>query len=175
MTDRQLEVLKLNNENSRRITRESLADALITLMKNQKYSSISVTELTKKAGVSRAAFYRNFSSIDEVLDDKITSVSDQISKAVGDDLQMSWQAIFQITKENDHVVKTLILAQQEHKILDYLNLVLPQDTERRMLLVIWNGVVSNLIIQWSIYQKPESPEEMAKLAYEYTKGLPPLQ
>ena len=69
ITQKQLDTLKKNNEYSRQLTREALEDALITLMDRQEYSSISVTDLAKKAGVSRAAFYRNFNSIDEILDE----------------------------------------------------------------------------------------------------------
>ena len=37
--------------------KEALQDALILLMKEKQYRSISITELCKKAGVSRMAFY----------------------------------------------------------------------------------------------------------------------
>lgn len=40
--------------------KEALQDALILLMKEKQYRSISVTELCKKAGVSRMAFYNNY-------------------------------------------------------------------------------------------------------------------
>ena len=40
--------------------KEALQDALILLMKEKQYRSISITELCKKAGVSRMAFYNNY-------------------------------------------------------------------------------------------------------------------
>ena len=40
--------------------KEALQDALILLMKEKQYRSISITELCRKAGVSRMAFYNNY-------------------------------------------------------------------------------------------------------------------
>ena len=41
--------------------------ALTKLIRNKPLSSISVTELTKKAGISRTAFYNNYNSVEDVI------------------------------------------------------------------------------------------------------------
>lgn len=48
-------------------TRECAFLALVRLMQTKSLSSISVTELTKKAGISRTAFYKNYSSVEDVI------------------------------------------------------------------------------------------------------------
>lgn len=56
---------------SNRITEQTkkwLVDALFELMKNKSYSEISVTEICKKAQLSRKTFYRRFASKDAILD-----------------------------------------------------------------------------------------------------------
>ena len=174
ITQKQLDTLKKNNEYSRQLTREALEDALITLMDRQEYSSISVTDLAKKAGVSRAAFYRNFNSIDEILDDKIKGVAVKVSETIGADLYSNWLMIFNIIEENREAVRIFIRTGQEHKILDYLNCNLPLDINDRMLQAVWNAVIYNLIVQWLISGTPETPAEAARLACKYTKGIPPL-
>ena len=40
--------------------KEAIQEALVELMKNNDYTSITITALCKKAGVSRMAFYNNY-------------------------------------------------------------------------------------------------------------------
>lgn len=56
-----------SNEELKRITRESLLEALIDIWETKPYERITVTELTQRAGVSRMAFYRNYASKDEIV------------------------------------------------------------------------------------------------------------
>jgi len=48
-------------------TREWTFEALSKLLETKTYQDIKIAEIIKKAGISRATFYRNFSSIDEVV------------------------------------------------------------------------------------------------------------
>ena len=48
------------------ITRERIVSALLELIREKPLSTITITELTRRAGVSRMAFYRNFSTKEEV-------------------------------------------------------------------------------------------------------------
>ena len=44
------------------LTKECIVTALLRLMQTQSYDSISITDITNLAGVSRMAYYRNYSS-----------------------------------------------------------------------------------------------------------------
>lgn len=48
------------------IARECIIEALLKLIKLKPLSSVTITELTKLAGVSRMTFYRNYHSKEEV-------------------------------------------------------------------------------------------------------------
>ncbi len=48
-------------------SQRAIADCLISLMKEKSYSSISISELCKQAGVSRQTFYSLFSGKDDVI------------------------------------------------------------------------------------------------------------
>jgi len=48
-------------------SQEYLITALLQLLKNNNLNEIKVTQVVKKAGVSRMAFYRNFETLDDVL------------------------------------------------------------------------------------------------------------
>ena len=49
-------------------TKRCLADALFALMKEKPYEDISIQDIVDKAGFSRMAYYRNFKSINDILD-----------------------------------------------------------------------------------------------------------
>ena len=49
--------LRRHAEELNKLVTDSLGEALLSLMADKPYAKITVTELCKKAGVSRAAFY----------------------------------------------------------------------------------------------------------------------
>ena len=50
-----------------RRSRRLMQEALLTLLENQEYPKISVTQITEKADVARTTFYSHFQSKDELL------------------------------------------------------------------------------------------------------------
>ena len=54
----------------------SITEALLYLMKEKPLSEISISELCGKAGVSRISFYRNYSSMDDILVNHLTACTD---------------------------------------------------------------------------------------------------
>ena len=68
-----------------KIKRESFVDAYITeallsLLEKKEYKDISITEICKKAGVTRMSFYRNFESREDILFKKVRNVTDSFLK-----------------------------------------------------------------------------------------------
>ena len=61
------EVLKMSNMESNLFTKECIRTALLYLMGVKAFEQITVTEVIKRAGVSRGGFYRNYQSKEEVL------------------------------------------------------------------------------------------------------------
>lgn len=55
------------NDAQSRITKESIFTALMILMDKKNFTDISITEVAKKAGVSRMAFYRNYNILEDVI------------------------------------------------------------------------------------------------------------
>lgn len=49
------------------LVRECITTALLELMQTKSFDSITITDLTKRAGVGRVSFYRNFESKEDVL------------------------------------------------------------------------------------------------------------
>lgn len=57
-----------------------IADAFLQLMCEKPYEEITVTDIVNKADVGRASFYRNFESINDVLDYAVFAVIDDFAR-----------------------------------------------------------------------------------------------
>ena len=62
ISEKSLANLKRSNQESNAITRESLEISLLQLLDKKDLKKITISELVERAGVSRAAFYRNYES-----------------------------------------------------------------------------------------------------------------
>lgn len=58
--------------------KECIVTALIDLMKTKPYTSISITDIANRAGVSRMAYYRNYVSKDDILNKYMEEVGENI-------------------------------------------------------------------------------------------------
>lgn len=70
------------NQESRRLTREAIEIALLSLLEKKPLGHITISELVARAGVSRNAFYRNYSSKEDILECLLTSVIRRIFRGL---------------------------------------------------------------------------------------------
>ena len=69
ISPKSLENLSNSNKESNRLTKESLEISLLQLLEKKELAKITISELVHRAGVSRAAFYRNYSSKEQILEE----------------------------------------------------------------------------------------------------------
>lgn len=67
-----MEVKRQNPNNI--LVKEYIVSALLKLIESKTVSSISITELCKKAGVSRMSFYRNYDSIEDIFSKQLAEI-----------------------------------------------------------------------------------------------------
>ena len=60
--------MKPLDPNYRNLSCQYLTEALFRLMERKNYNDITVTEITKEAGIARRTFYLNYTSKDDILD-----------------------------------------------------------------------------------------------------------
>ncbi len=70
-----MEKRKINQTNL--LVKECMVTAFIQLLKEKPLSCISISELTKRAGVSRMTYYRNYQSKEDILSSHLTDVLDE--------------------------------------------------------------------------------------------------
>ena len=83
------EVLRMNNKESNQLTRECLQLSLMHLMRSRicllytspsPYEKITISEIVRRAGVSRTAFYRNYTDKEDILHE----LGDEIIKRIAE-------------------------------------------------------------------------------------------
>ena len=166
-----------------REAKNKIIQALFKLMKKERFSEITVTEIIQEAGVARATYYRNFDSKEEIIEAYLEEFrSESSTLPIARDLSPE-----AFSYENLVARLTFISSQKEHFLLLYQNgfyeflqtetnqfaeLVMgdmPSRSVERYNIYLISGATLNLILQWMKNDCKETPEEIATL---FAKRLP---
>ncbi len=110
------------NNSAHQLVIDSLTEALLRLMEKKKLSEISISELCEKAGVSRVSFYRNYTSLSEILTDylsddiKLWWSNHERSVDISRSPQLFWNKLFSLLKKHERIIR-LIYRSDESIIL----------------------------------------------------------
>lgn len=166
--------MKSKNE-SNKLAKECIVTALIELMKIQDYNTITITDLTKKAGVSRMAYYRNYTSKEDI----INKFADDVGASIHDKLvgmlprasvfDYYFELFAQLGSYNDLCLTAYHAGLGElihSQITKNMALTFPPEgdtTTDRYRHVYLAGAFYNIFIQWLQNGQKESVADMAKL------------
>ena len=153
--------------------KDSLLDALIILAPSRNWSSISITALIKQAGVARSSFYRNFSSIEDIVDYGIAKMTQKYRQEnpspdenFRDKNLMHFK--FRFFKENADLLLTFHHAQTPQTLLAAITELvvdaygdMPASSIAKYELYYYSGAFYNMVIHWLEDGAKESPEAMA--------------
>lgn len=156
-----------------------LAQALIDLMEKKPLEEISITELTKKAGVSRMSYYRSFSSKQHILEEYLQSIVRRFHAEGEKEGYLGkghgyYQILysFQFFRQYSRFALCLHDANLSSILLDGLNRYMDDyflppkaDFLKRCKAYAFAGALYNLYIQWLMDGMQQSEETMAEIAY----------
>lgn len=171
--------VRLSNREANRLTRECLQMALIELMKQKKIENISVTELVRQAGVSRTAFYSNYSTLNDIfaefIDESLKVLNDELWEAVSNEEDIFHPILIKL-KEKKAVIDLIIKSRMENtaflKLREYIRKNYPQiDNETYYQLIAIIGMIRNIIVEWFINGCRESAEEISSICNTVTGEL----
>src|SRR5699024_1390636 len=114
------------NEESNLFTKECIETALLVLMKDKDFKDISITDIVKRAGVSRSAYYRNYSSKEDILNKHLKTVIQMIMNSLDfknyhhNDLNF-WLPIFKRIRPHSDKLLPLLKAAFDGVILTNIN------------------------------------------------------
>ncbi len=166
-------IRRLSGEESNRISRECLRTALIQLLGEKDFQKISVTELVRRAGVSRATFYRNYGSMEALLREVSAAAAAELrsflrNTRTPEEVYQSALNLFRKIRENERVTRNMVsfllplsaaltlppLAEQEGP---------PQDAITYYWHLAIEGAVLNIVRDWMVNGMQQTPEEMAEI------------
>lgn len=100
-----------NNLRSRR-TQKLLREALIELIEERGFDKLTVREITKRAMVSRAAFYRNYQDkydlVERIFTDVMEGLFNAISEASTEHPPQIWVRFFENIAEDERLYRALL-------------------------------------------------------------------
>lgn len=133
-----MKVKKLNKSSKQtdEIIKETLA---IFLNENYELNSITVTDLIKKAGISRSSFYTHYNSINDLVESIQDETLDVLSSDITnfnniDDIYNYIDKIFEILKNNEYFYKSILNSDEAFK---FANNIIDKLTDR--LLIYFNN------------------------------------
>lgn len=166
-----------------KMARERIVAALTELMSQKDYASITITEITQKANVSRMTYYRNYSSKEDILRKFMSDVGERIhSNILEQDLYRDpyryYYNLFETLGPYDALVNAALTAGLGGLILDciarnmdrtFLDTAATPGTEK-YLLRFYAGAFFHVFVEWARSGRQESCEQMARLCANATSG-----
>lgn len=155
------------------MVKDRLLSALIEFAGQKDWSKLKVTELIEKSGVARASFYRNFKSVEEIIDYGIQQMSlcyHQKKPFIEEDFHSRDVVLYKFRFYWEHA--DLVLAFHHAKVSTSLLDVItdceidacgdmPVNSILKYELYYFSGAFYNMMLCWLESGMKETPEAMA--------------
>ncbi len=169
-------------ETQKKITKESIVTALIRILKSKSFKDITITEITKIAGVSRMAFYRNYEGKEDIiaiyLDDMVTDFYESFSDLKASSKYDILCRFFTFFEERKDFITTLMASgliyifkeKLNSSLLDFFKGIEDKNKPEygTYLAQFDAGGLYNVLIEWISKGSQESAETMAGLINKFT-------
>lgn len=164
-------------------TREWTFEALYKLLQIKTFNEIKISEIIEKAGISRATFYRNFDSKEDIVKIKVKSMYNDFHKMMlqfyainmPEDETVLIAEFFKRIDEEEKLIDTVIKSNLEYLMIDGILNIINYYKERFYELVktnkkteeyIMDMVASScwtLLSRWHKSGKEETASRLAKI------------
>lgn len=158
VSDERLRVLRANNEESHRETRECIKGALVALLLKKPYDDITMTDIIRKSGVSRSGVYKNYKSKADIMLEVYGEPINEVVSALGTSIFENMEIIFRTGKQHEKAFKAILGAGLEHRVLDIMN-DLYEDASVSFYIPLWVGMIYNAFFEWIKAGMDEPVEE----------------
>ncbi len=165
-----------------RRTQKLLAKALILLTLEKNYESITIREITERADIGYATFFRHYRDKDALLRDVsdvvLTDLYALLPIAPDGDTMSVGAPLFRYVQENSNVIRVLLSSRGTSSLLQRIIDIASQNTLSRNIplpnsivppeIAAYHIVSSSIaLIQWWLeHDMPYSPEHMGAVFYQ---------
>lgn len=170
------------NEEAKRFSMECIESALLYMMHEQTFDSITFGNLAKRAGVSRNAIYRNYSSKEDILKQHLHRTTDKFLLTLNSDMDYK-SYLLQLFRhlEQTKDVGLLLLKEGKSNLLYEAFLLMKnrfnvEDNHIREYYDYYRiGGIYCVYLRWLETQCKETPEELCEIIMQVMReyGLVP--
>lgn len=165
------------NTKGNAFVRDCIFNALLTLMDEKPFQDISISDITRRANVSRMAYYRNYSSKEEILTSHLEGELNQYVQFTQPNdsgelciTQKNIARLFEHCKEEKKFILACDNAGLGYYFLDactvYLHRYFMREEKRReYVLNAYASALCSTIIRWLRNGAVETTEQMAEMLY----------
>lgn len=172
------------NYNKRtRFTRVCIGEAIFALMDKKEYKDIRISDIVKRAGVSRMTFYHYYESKEDALADFFHEiVAGYIRECISEketigkfhDITSIVHALKYFDRYAGFILK-LVDAKLYYIVIDAMNAYMKNRIQPRYKLPLYElyfygGALLNVFIMWELNGKKESAEEIAGMVADSIKS-----
>ena len=155
--------------------KREIMDAVMRLMGMKNYMDITVTDIVNEARVARASFYRNFTSISDVIDSITSEVSEEMIEEVFPILsstdERAWREFlfhhfyhFSKAKKSMNDISSsnmsVIFTRMNEKIQDKESELSPKTLRDKYQTIGKWGLINSILQKWIDTGCKETPEEI---------------
>ena len=148
-----------------------LTKALLSLLEKKKLNEITISELCSKAGLSRLSFYRNYNSMEEIIREHLSGITDSFLTASSANFRSTPREEFiKLLFEHMYGIKDLVsllidnnrsyLLKEEFDSAFMRSVSIYSDPYR---CYAASGAYFNLFYYWFINGCKEKPSEVSKM------------
>ncbi len=172
-------------------TKDLTFEALTTLLKDHDYSDIKISDIIKQSGISRATFYRNFTSKEDVVLHKVKQLFNDfynrlIIRYEGQNNlneQVLIKIFFEMVDQSEEVIDAVIKSNLEYSMVDGILEIIKYHRDRFYELVktdkksedytmeIVSSSVWTLLSRWHKTGKEEPSSELAQIYMSTFKSV----
>lgn len=148
----------MSNKELNRLTKECLQTALICLMGEKPFDKISVSELVRRSGVSRTAFYRNYRSKEDILNELGEAFFVGLERSLSErdrkeDPAVWYYNFFQTLQKHESLFDLLLQAHVlNNSVFSSFSISRKlgplEDSESGYRFLAWEGALSTVAVHW---------------------------
>ncbi len=163
-------------------TQQLLARALIALTLEKGYDAVTIRDITERADIGYATFFRHYHHKDALLQDVsevvLAELKNLLPTAPGADAVAIGTTLFHYVQENSNIIRVLLSSRSSTSLVQYIIDIATQDVLNKntplegsavpIEIAAYHLVNSSIaLIQWWLeHEMPYSPERMGIIFHE---------
>lgn len=161
-----------------------ISNALLKLMEQKKFSEIRVSEIIAESGVAKASYYRNFTSIEDIISFYIDKMNEELNILMPKQHEINLKTMRQnliilYRYYLEHKKEILLLCSngfyemiQDNTDQFLINAIgnMPSNSIERYNIYLLSGAICHVQIEWLKNDIPESPEDFADFNIKFIEN-----